>query len=69
MYTNPNLYVYKSPRLFMAKLYWRYKKDSRWTWLAAEYEFMNTSGEWLVARVRDLSHTLNSYRSVSGEEE
>ncbi len=59
MYTNPNLYVYKSPRLFMAgKLYWRYKKDSRWTWLAAEYELMNTSGEWLVARVRDLSHTL-----------
>ena len=31
MYTN--LYVYKAPRLFMSgKLYWRYKKDGKWTW-------------------------------------
>ena len=34
MYTN--LYVYKAPRLFMSgKLYWRYKKNGRWTWKAA----------------------------------
>lgn len=33
MYTN--LYVYKPPRLFMAgKLYWRIKKDGKWTWKA-----------------------------------
>lgn len=31
MYTN--LYVYKAPRLFMSgKLYWRIKKDGKWTW-------------------------------------
>lgn len=34
MYTN--LYVYKAPRQFMSgKLYWRIKKDRKWTWLAA----------------------------------
>ena len=34
MYTN--LYVYKSLRLFMSgKLYWRYKKDGKWTWRPA----------------------------------
>ncbi len=34
MYTN--LYVYKAPRLFMSgKLYWRIKKDGKWTWSPA----------------------------------
>ncbi len=34
MYTN--LYVYKAPRLFMSgKLYWRIKKDGKWTWKPA----------------------------------
>ena len=33
MYTN--LYVYTPPRLFMSgKLYWRIKKDGKWTWVA-----------------------------------
>jgi len=31
MYTN--LYVYTASRLFMSgKLYWRIKKDGKWTW-------------------------------------
>jgi len=31
MYTN--LYVYTAPRLFMSgKLYWRIKKNGKWTW-------------------------------------
>ncbi len=35
MYTN--VYVYKPPRLFMAgKLYWRIKKDGKWTWKPAQ---------------------------------
>jgi len=35
MYTN--LYVYKSPRLFMSgKLYWRIKKNGKWTFRAAK---------------------------------
>jgi len=38
----PNLYVYKSPRQFMSgKLYWRYKKNGKWTWkpVVASTEF------------------------------
>lgn len=35
MYTN--LYVYKAPRRFMSgKLYWRIKKDGKWTWRPAK---------------------------------
>jgi len=31
MYTS--LYVYMAPRQFMSgKLYWRYKKNGKWTW-------------------------------------
>jgi len=31
-----NLYVYTAPRLFMSgKLYWRIKKNGKWTWKAA----------------------------------
>ena len=35
MYTN--LYVYRAPRLYMSgKLYWRIKKDGKWTWKPVE---------------------------------
>ena len=34
MYTNT--YVYTSFRNDMAKLYWRIKKDGKWTWLSAQ---------------------------------
>jgi len=35
MYTN--LYVYKALPLYMSgKLYWRYKKDGKWTWKPAK---------------------------------
>lgn len=39
-----NLYVYKALRLFMSgKLYWRYKKDGKWTWKPANVcEYMKT---------------------------
>lgn len=44
MYTN--LYVYKALRLFMSgKLYWRIKKDGKWTWTPAHVEI--TDG-WLI---------------------
>ena len=44
MYTN--LYVYMAPRLYMSgKLYWRMKKDGKWTWTPAHVEL--TDG-WLV---------------------
>ena len=33
MYTY--LYVYKSLSSDMAKLYWRHKKNGKWTWIAA----------------------------------
>ena len=33
---DPNVYVYTADALSMAgKLYWRYKKDGKWTWRAA----------------------------------
>lgn len=45
MYTN--LYVYKPLRLFMAgKLYWRIKKDGKWTWKPARYGFFE--GNYVV---------------------
>jgi len=31
-----NLHVYTALRKFMAKLYWRIKKNGKWTWRAAE---------------------------------
>ncbi|AXH77303.1 MAG: hypothetical protein [Circoviridae sp.] len=33
-----NLYVYTALRRFMAKLYWRIKKNGKWTWVAAIYD-------------------------------
>jgi hypothetical protein len=45
MYTY--LYVYKAPRLFMSgKLYWRIKKDGRWTWTAATLQNTALMGEY-----------------------
>jgi hypothetical protein len=32
---DPNVYVYTADALSMAKLYWRYKKEGKWTWKAA----------------------------------
>jgi len=32
-----NLYVYTALRRFMAKLYWRIKKNGKWTWKAANF--------------------------------
>ncbi len=41
MYTN--LYVYTAPRLFMSgKLYWRIKKNGKWTWTPAVYDLHNS---------------------------
>ena len=45
MYTN--LYVYTAYRQYMSgKLYWRYKKDGKWTWKPA---LVYTESEQLVA--------------------
>ncbi len=47
MYTN--LYVYKFLRLFMSgKLYWRIKKDGKWTWKPAEVSVMYEDGTTFV---------------------
>lgn len=40
MYTN--LYVYKAPSSDMARLYWRVKKNGKWTWTPATLQ--NTKG-------------------------
>ncbi len=45
MYTN--LYVYKAPRLFMSgKLYWRIKKNGKWTWVAATISNTGLMGQY-----------------------
>ena len=31
------VYVYTADALSMAKLYWRIKKDGKWTWTPANY--------------------------------
>ena len=42
MYTN--FYVYKTLRLFMSgKLYWRIKKNGKWTWTPAIYDLHNAT--------------------------
>ena len=48
MYTR--LYVYKPTGTNMAKLYWRYKKEGKWTWKPLEIndEFTMT----LIDRLR-----------------
>ncbi|MBA7544653.1 hypothetical protein ES705_37014 [subsurface metagenome] len=43
MYTN--LYVYMAYRQYMSgKLYWRIKKDGKWTWTSAEVTGWTTDG-------------------------
>jgi hypothetical protein len=49
MYTY--FYVYKTLRLFMsAKLYWRIKKNGKWTWQAAIYD-LHLSEELMTEHV------------------
>ncbi len=34
----------------MAKLYWRVKKDGKWTWKPADVNTENPQGIWVVVR-------------------
>ena len=45
-----NVYVYTAYALSMAKLYWRIKKDGKWTWQAAIYD-LHLSEELMTERV------------------
>jgi len=54
MYTN--LYVYTAYRQYMSgKLYWRYKKDGKWTWKPVKWLEMvsRTAGDFLACTAQE----------------
>ena len=54
MYTN--LYVYTAYRQYMSgKLYWRYKKNGKWTWKPVKWMEMviRTAGDFLACTAQE----------------
>ena len=67
---NRILYVYMYTGYIMAKLYWRYKKNGKWTWkpLQVDTDFKQTLVErWALQEVKEWHHFGKRSDSISAK--
>jgi len=70
LYLYTSLYVYKAPRLFMSgKLYWRIKKDGKWTWTPATVSVAENGYHVVIDLEEELSTWYMQQLFKPGEEE